>query len=79
VEERGGANEERGVATDDMGGAKEEKRGTREVPSEMCQFLPKPDSKTKGLIPNISKRLQSNFATTYHDKYNFYKDGDGKW
>jgi hypothetical protein len=43
VEERGGAKEE--------GGARERERkeegGAREVPPEKCQYLPKPESKTK--------------------------------
>ena len=40
VEEGGGAREEGGVA-------REERGGTREVSAEKCQFLPRPDSKTK--------------------------------
>jgi hypothetical protein len=73
VEERGGAGEERGGATEDRGGAKEEKRGTREVPPEMCQFLPKPDSKTKGLNPASTLYMKSIKFFTLFLKYVFLR------
>ncbi len=54
MEERGGAKEE--------GGARERERkeegGAREVPPEKCQYLPKPESKTKEKV--IQCYLQKN-------------------
>jgi hypothetical protein len=44
VEERGGAKEEGGARERER---KEEGGGAREVPPEKCQYLPKPESKTK--------------------------------
>jgi hypothetical protein len=43
VEERGGTKEEGGALERE----RKEEGGAREVPPEKCQYLPKPESKTK--------------------------------